>query len=171
LAAVAAFIVAYPLETLLSTNARIEFHRELGVAVGMDQERSRWGGWRHGTVGGIGWVQDIGARSKGNTEVAVAVAAGSCHHSGRALPGDGQVGTGKGLVGADGGLLLDRAGRANHGDTLDTTVERLGRRVAAGGAGRDPEGNKGQDEQADGSHTPCDGWDPQLVPVDAAVRQ
>lgn len=93
----------------------------------MDHERPRWRRWRHGTAGGIGRVQDIATWGKGNAEVAVGIAADRCHRGGQAFPGDGQVGTGEGLVGAGGALLLDRAGRADHGDPLDTTVQRLGR--------------------------------------------
>ncbi len=67
-------------------------------------------------------MQGIGAGSKGNAELAVSIAAGGCDDRGRSLPGYGEGGLGKGLIGAGGGLVLDWAGWPNRGDTLDATV-------------------------------------------------
>jgi hypothetical protein len=40
-----------------------------------------------------------------------------------------------------------------------------------GGAAHVREANQGEDEQADGSHTYSDGWDPGLVPVASVVHR
>ena len=67
-------------------------------------------------------MQGIGAGSKGNAELAISFATGGCDDGRRSLQGYGEVGLGKGLIGAGGGLLLDGAGWPNRGDSLDATV-------------------------------------------------